>query len=141
MTIFDLLNEVLIIGFTTFYVVSVLCLKHDDQLEPRSAVFKRRIVLYDETQNAHVYQLWSLFDYVRYAFGAYIKLPYPDSEGFAIYERTDAVNIWFCPKCLSFWVAGIVCLLCEFFVFDNSISGLILMWVASAGLSTALSKD
>ena len=140
MTIFDLLNEVLVIGLATSYIVNVLRIKYDDQIEPRSVVFKRRIVLVDANGQT-TYQLWSLFDYLRSVFGAYSKTEYTDNDGFAIYERTDAINIWMCSKCLSFWVAGLICLIAELFLFANPFNAVVVLWLASAGLSTALSKD
>lgn len=46
----------------------------------------------------------NLFDRVRRLFGAYLVAPGPDLT-YVWYPYDPRMQVWRCPKCLSFWVA------------------------------------
>lgn len=83
--------------FAVAYCVRVLLF--DGSIQPFQNL--KNYVLDGANDGAGTYPV-GLFDHVRRLFGAY-KIE--DANGIEVWKTTVRMDLWRCPKCLSFWVS------------------------------------
>jgi hypothetical protein len=136
--IVEVLFLALAVGAVSGYFVMVFETGDPYKIEPRLSFLNRVIsyeVSYDDGRTESVMVVWSVFDVIRNFFGAYTTSYHTDREGRYIYTAGVTYDLWTCPVCLSFWVAGVLTTLCSAFVYHFSLPMFLVVWLTAAAVS------